>query len=367
MIKFLICGLSNSWGGAENIVLSIATRLMGRATFDVVLPQGECDYEKKYESLFMHFKHIHYWGSQRKEYLTDIKSILGCSNYDYIWFNTSLMANRDIIKLGKEYSNAKIITHAHGSDIEEPNILKRFVLRGVHYYNRKFFLNNIDYPLSCSNKATYFFYGKKYKDKVTVINSGIDTEKFKFDIAVRKELRQKLNVGDSVCLFHTGRLTQVKNQKKLISVTSELIKRGCNVKLFIAGDGELKKELEAYISALNADHYVTLLGHRNDVNKLYQAMDFFVLPSLHEGFSLSLVEAQASGLQCIVSLGVPQETNLSGRVVYLDINLTDNVWADKILSISEFSERENAYEIVRSKGYDINDVSEYFAKTVSLD
>lgn len=367
MKKFLICGLANSWGGAENIVLSIATKIGGSATFDVVLPYGECEYEKNFKSKYIHFRHIHYWGSQRKEYIADIKSILCDSDYDYIWFNTSLMANSDIITLGKKYSNAKIITHAHGSNIEEPAFLKRVILRWLHYRNRKCYLNNIDFPLSCSNEASRFFYGANYKDKVTVINSGIDTEKFKFDKAAREGIRRELNAGDSICLFHTGRLTKVKNQKKLISVTSELIKRKFDVKLFIAGDGEMKEELEAFISALNVGKFVTLLGHRNDVNKLYQAMDIFLLPSLHEGFSLSLVEAQTSGLQCIASTGVPSETNLSGHVVYLDINSTDDLWANKIMSICEFSGRENAYKVVRSKGYDINDVAEYFAKTVFLD
>lgn len=367
MKKILICGLSNSWGGAENIVLSIAARLAERATFDVVIPLGECDYEKRLESSSIHFRHIHYWGSQRKKYIDDLVSILTSSDYDYIWYNTSLMANSTIIKLGKKYSNAKIITHAHGSNIEESNILKRFVLRGLHFCNRKIFSNSIDYPLSCSNKASFFFYEGKNRNRATIINSGIDTEKFKFNYAVREEIRQELNVGDSVCLFHTGRLSHVKNQKKLISVTSELVKRGCDVKLYIAGDGELKEELESYISALYADQYVTLLGHRNDLNKLYQAMDVFLLPSFHEGFPLSLVEAQTSGLKCVVSQGVPQETNLSGHVVYLDINSSDEVWANKIMNIRDFSERENAYKIVRSKGYDINDVANYFAKTVALD
>ena len=111
---------------------------------------------------------------------------------------------------------------------------------------------------------------------------------------------------------------------------------------------------------------VVFLGNRSDVDKLYQAMDVFLLPSHHEGFPVTLAEAQASGIHCIVSDHVSVETNLAGSVNYLPIDKGVKPWADLISSYTFDSQnRVEMADAVINSGYDINDVCKQFVKHIS--
>lgn len=170
-----------------------------------------------------------------------------------------------------------------------------------------------------------------------------------------------LGVEDKTVIINVGRLSPVKNQHKLIDITAECIKEGLNVHLIIAGDGELRNEHAKSAEELGIADKVSLLGERNDVSELYQAADIFMLPSLHEGFPVSLLEAQTCGLQCIVSTGVSPETNISGQVVYLPVEASDKLWVESVArAMSETIDRNYAYKKIIEAGYDINSVCQGF-------
>lgn len=127
----------------------------------------------------------------------------------------------------------------------------------------------------------------------------------------------------------------------------------------IAGVGELHDELVDYASKLGVSRYVRFLGMRNDVNNLMQAADVFLLPSFHEGFPVTIVEAQSAGLPCLVSANLSREVDITNSVKFIPIESDPEVWSKEI-ECFEPKMRENVSKLVKQSGYDIVDVAEDF-------
>ena len=129
-----------------------------------------------------------------------------------------------------------------------------------------------------------------------------------------------------------------KNHTFLIDVFYELLKKDNNFVLYLIGDGELKRKIENKVKYLNIEDKVKFLGLRNDVNLILQGMDIFLLPSLHEGLPVVGIEAQASGLECIMSENISKEVKITNLVHFLPINDVKE-WVDLILDKKIMSEK----------------------------
>lgn len=364
-MRFLVYGLSNEWGGVEAIVMAMIQHLAGRCGFDIIHSDEPSSYEEKYQSENINFVRIPSWGNDRRGFAKGLKTLFQRKSYDYVWVNGCLMSNKTIISITKKYSKAAIITHSHGSSFEGNNKLKRFILLTLHKINRPYYLANIKYPCMCSRKSGLWFYGKNYMESHNVyyIRNGVDVSKFRFDEDVRNQYRKNLGLSDELALFHAGRLTEVKNQRRILSIFADLLKTGIKAKLYIAGEGELREELENQAKSLQIEDKVLFLGKRNDVNCLYQAMDVMLLPSFHEGFPVTLTEAQASGLPCLASDRVSEETNILGIVKYLSIDVESNdEWVESIKELTQqnFIERKEFENKLRQERYDIRAVCDDF-------
>jgi len=139
-----------------------------------------------------------------------------------------------------------------------------------------------------------------HPDKVSVIHNGIDLDAFK-DRASQQEIKNTLGLDSSYVIGTVSRLSREKDQTSLIRAFAAIASNEPNVRLVFAGDGPLKGELATLSYDLGIENKVTFLGFRNDVSTILQAFDIFVLPSLQEGISLSLLEAMASGKPTIVT------------------------------------------------------------------
>lgn len=364
MKHFLVYGLSNNWGGVEAIVMGMIEGLAGDYEFTIIHSLETSSYESKYESDYVHFVNIPTWGSDRKGFAASLKTILSERSFDYVWVNGCIMANRTIISVVRKYSTAKIITHSHGSSFEESNQLKRFVLLSLHRMNKRYYLKNVNFPCMCSVKSGKWFYGDRYLNhhEVHYVKNGVDVLKYKFNPLVRKEYREKLGITDEFLLFHAGRLTEVKNQRKILSIVADALGGGMNVTLIIAGDGEFRQDLEEYANELGIQNKVMFLGNRSDVANLYQAADVMLLPSFHEGFPVTLAEAQTSGLPCLVSDRVSAETNIIGLVKFISIDDSNNsAWISALKALqTEKNDRSQAARKVSEAGYSIERVCEDF-------
>ena len=110
-------------------------------------------------------------------------------------------------------------------------------------------------------------------------------------------------------------------------------------------------EIKNKVQLLKLSDCVNILGKRNDANELYQAMDIFLLPSLHEGLPVVGIEAQAADLLCLFSNKITEEIKLLNKTKYLDI-CDANQWVDELLKFN-FEKRVNNKKIIENSNFDI--------------
>lgn len=208
---------------------------------------------------------------------------------------------------------------------------------------------------ACSQAAGSWLFGEKISNtSLKIIKNGIDVEKFSFNGQSRMQSRKALGLADNAFVVgHVGRFHPLKNHSFLVDVFAEIYKRNKNAVLLLIGDGERKAEIETKVQKLGLAQAVLFLGVRSDVNLLMQAMDVFVFPSRYEGLGVSLIEAQAAGLPCVISDAIPQEV---GVVDYLikRVSLEKDVieWAEAVLGCPQ-QERVNTTERITQKGFSI--------------
>jgi len=140
-------------------------------------------------------------------------------------------------------------------------------------------------------------------DKVSVIRNGIDVSAFASgNGADGTAIRSALRIPPQDILIGTvGRLTKEKDHKTLLVAFRDLLGRGLPARLLVAGDGELASSVREMVAELGLDNRVHLLGTRSDVPALLRALNLFVLPSISEGLSLTLIEAMAAGLPIVAT------------------------------------------------------------------
>ena len=106
-----------------------------------------------------------------------------------------------------------------------------------------------------------------------------------------------------------------------------------------------------------------MLGTRKNINEYMMAMDLFIFPSIFEGMPNVIIEAQATGLPCIVSDSITKEANITGIVEYISLNEDAKDWAKIALNYEDYK-RKDYYDKFVEKGYCIenicNDVCRYF-------
>lgn len=225
--------------------------------------------------------------------------------------------------------------------------------KNIKYPIKLFFRHKISkyatHLLSCGKEAgDWMFEGAPF----TVINNAIDAAAFSFNPAVRELCRKEWDIKDDELLVgHVGRFFPQKNHTYLLDIFFEIQKKTAS-KLMLVGDGFLRPEIEKKIEALGIQDKLILTGERNDVPNLFQAMDVFVFPSNYEGLPLTVIEAQASGLPCLISDKVSMECSKTELVMQVPLDEAAEKWADLAITQAK-TERKNTYEAIRSAGYDI--------------
>lgn len=214
-----------------------------------------------------------------------------------------------------------------------------------------------DYLFACSQDAGKWLFGSKacQKSNFRVFANSIDAEKFDFCITKRNEIRRKLEISDKFVMGHVGRMTKPKNHIFLLKVFLELTKIRNDAILLLVGDGELRSLIEKEICDLEIKSKVIVVGNKLNTQDYYQAMDVFVFPSLWEGLGIVGIEAQNSGLPCIISENIPKGIDLHEGLIEV-LNLSDGVekWA-KVVSESASCCRHGRRKATRRAGYDIEE------------
>ena len=166
-----------------------------------------------------------------------------------------------------------------------------------------------------------------WNDEFKVFYSGISLEKFKYSLSDRKNIRRELGIEDTEYVIgNVAIFSKLKNQSFLIRVFDRLKERRLDSKLILVGVGPELERVKKMTKRMGLGDSVLFLGKRMDVEKIYSALDVYAMPSMSEGLSISMCEAQANGLTCIASSGVSRESDISGNVVFLETDSVDE-WA----------------------------------------
>lgn len=291
---------------------------------------------------------------ESKQYIESIRKLL-LGNYDVVHLHTSYWKRLLIEQIAMECNIPKVIVHSHNTQIDIVDESKRKQAEKVHWELReKFDINLATDFCACSWAAADWLFGPKIpREQIKILHNAIDIEKFAYNPSVQAKCRNLLGVEDNFVMGHIGRFSAQKNHDFLIDVFYEVSKELTNAKLMLVGEGPLENLVREKVERLGIMDKVLFLGQRQDIPQLLQAMDVFCLPSKFEGLPISLVEAQASGLTCIASIRVPEESTIvSTHMARLPLVLEKWVAALIEVARSSFCRQSSLSEFVE-QGYDL--------------
>ena len=237
------------------------------------------------------------------------------------------------------------IAHSHSSS-QNKNIkylIKKYYMKKIPKYATNLF--------ACGQEAgDWMFSGNNY----VILKNAIDTNLYKYSLKNSIAIKKELDLENKIVIGHVGNFTYPKNHNFLIDIFSEVLKINSKAVLLLVGGGTEKTNIQEKVISLGLEDKVIFMGVRNDVNKLMQAMDVFVFPSLYEGLPVTLIEAQASGLPIIKSDNVSDQCILTDNVVSISLDKSADSWAKEILNfVNSFDRKDTSLEIINN-GYDIS-------------
>lgn len=280
------------------------------------------------------------------KYIEALSKILKNEKYDavYLHGSSAIMSIELILAI---IHGVKIrVVHSHNTTCDHKKADK--LLRPIFY-------KSYTKALSCGVEAGKWLYGER---PFTVIKNGRNVDVYKYNAEKRKEVRKILNAVDSTLVIgHVGNFNEQKNQKYLIVVLKEIIKKYSDVKLVLMGDGSTKDTVMNMVSEEGLDSFVVFTGSISNVPDMLQAMDVMLLPSLHEGLPLVVIEWQIAGLPCILSNTITRECAYTDLVHFLSLDSPDE-WAKEILRIARPDREKSANELLiktKENGYDLSE------------
>lgn len=284
------------------------------------------------------------------EYQKELKKVLEQKNYKIVHSHINTLSLFSL-RAAKKAKVPVRIAHSHSTTNKKEwkkNLMKSVLRPFSKVYATDYFC--------CSELAGVWLFGNKTYNEgnVFLLNNAIDLEKFKYDEKLRNQKRRELKIEDSkIVLGHIGRFVKQKNHESLIDIFNEIHKENKNTILVLAGQGPLQEEIKNKVEKLALEKYVYFLGQRNDINELYQAFDAFLLPSLYEGLPVVGIEAQTSGLLCILSDNMTKETKVIDSTIFLSLEENIKTWSKTLFeSLSNHKRIDRTNEITKN-GFNI--------------
>ena len=271
------------------------------------------------------------------------------SEYEAVHVHANALMYVEPLKAAKKAGVKKIIMHSHSNQAFNP------IYKLLHLINKKRIGKWATYSFACSRSAGEWMFRKDF----TVVNNGIRLEKFDFSPTTRDKMRKELGLQDAFVVGHVGRFVVVKNHAFLLDVFKEVKKEKPTAKLLLVGDGALRAQIEESAKEQGLSDDVVFTGNVPNVEDYLQAMDVFVLPSKYEGLGIVLVEAQTSGLPCVVSTNVPDEGFLDGMVEMLSLDEGKIEWSKRVLKDRKVDKREGKVGLFKEKGYSVEATAKF--------
>lgn len=262
-----------------------------------------------------------------------VSKILREGHYDIVYLNVSTAIDCVAAWAARNQKVKRVMLHSHSSGNDCENGLKRRVFNLIHWICRITFYKTATEYYGCSKRAGLWMFPKKIVEssRFQVIFNSVDMDRFYFDSKIRQEVRKELHIEDKFVIGHVGNFLYSKNHFFLLDVFQSLREKCSEAVLVLAGTGPRQEAVREAIKQKGLEDSVLLLGFRKDAERLYQAMDFFVLPSFFEGLPTVGVEAQSTGLPCLMSDTITDEARITDRCWFLPIKAGPRTWARFIL------------------------------------
>ncbi|ALS37355.1 glycosyltransferase involved in cell wall biosynthesis [Enterococcus rotai] len=347
-VRVLIFGMSNLLGGVETYMFNYYNHLdLSKIQVDFVTMYPTMYFEKEVEAKGAKVYHVTEVKKNPQKFISEVKTILSDEQYDIVHVNMLSAANILPVTIAKKMGVKKIFVHSHNANT--PNGLLR---KAMHQWNKRKIVRLATDYLACSKKAGTWLFGEELADQIIIIPNGVEIEQYKFDAQIRTEVRKELGLAeDQLVIGHVGAFREQKNHDFLIDIFATLHKKNPDAVLVLVGQGELQAKIQSKVTQLHLENNIKFLGVRQDSNRIYQAMDIFVLPSLFEGLPVVGVEAQAAGLPLIISDQVTRELAITENCQFLPIDDPEK-WAEAILA-TKIANRDISEDFSKN-GYDIN-------------
>lgn len=275
------------------------------------------------------------------KYVKLLKSILQRNNYNIVHSHQDEFSFVSLFCAKSENIQVRI-AHVHLDIIKGDIVTKLFKIL-TKLYSTEWF--------SCSESTGRRLYGDKPKVERKVYNmkNAIEVDLYKYNLDIRKDVQSRLGIENNFVVGSVARFDDVKNHTFLIDIFKEVRKNEENAVLLLVGSGELERVIHEKVKDLGLEDSVFFLGKRNDVNNLYQAMDVFLLPSKLEGLPISLVEAQCSGLKCVISSNITHEIDFTKSIDYVSLQESAATWARIILENKNYKRNDQSTEAINMR------------------
>ena len=291
-------------GGLETMIMNYYRNIdRNKVQFDFLTHRDErWDYDDKIESLGGKIYHLPKLNPFSKNYLNALdKFFKEHKEYQIVHCHQDCLSGV-VLKVAKKNGVRFTIAHAHSASQDKnlKYLIKVLAKKNIKKYSDKMF--------ACGEEAGKWMFET---DNFEVLNNAIDTDLYTYNKEKADKVKKEFSIENKFVVGHVGRFNYPKNHKFIIDVFSEIQKIKEDSVLMLVGDGDLRSQIEQKVRDLGLSDKVIFTGVRSDVNDLMQGMDVFLFPSLYEGLPVTMVEAQASGLKCIISDKVPLECKMT--------------------------------------------------------
>mgnify|MGYP001060306708 CR=1 FL=1 len=357
-LRVLVVGWTATTGGIEHFLMAYCGKMnRERVQFDFLCRFSPIACQKEAEKIGKIYT-ITRRSSDMMRYYREINDFFRehGHEYDIIWDNECMFNDMTPLKKAAEVGIPVRIAHCHNPQNMDKSVIGH-VQGFLHRVNHHSLSRYANVLWACSMESAKWAC-PAMDLPCEVIPNAIDAQMFRFSEQVRREVREQYGLEDCLVVGHVGRLQYQKNQTFLLDAFRHLHEREEKARLVLVGDGPDLTELEAKAVTLGIEREVLFLGNRDDVNRLLQAFDLFVMPSHFEGFGMAALEAQAAGLPCLLSASVPRETKLTRNVEFIPAE-DPAIWAEHMLNMLERHEiRRDEAQTIADAGYDIGTASQ---------
>ncbi len=365
-MKRLLCLLSGmNAGGAETFLMKLYRRIDKKKyqmDFCINLPE-KCFYEDEILSMGGRIFRIPSKSENMKGFTQGLSEIIRKEGYESVLRVTSNTMGFYDLKVAKK-AGAKHLCARSSNSSDGGSLFSKI----AHIGGKLLYSRYVDCAFAPSDLAAKYTFGEKaYREgKVFILPNAVDLDVFSYREEARKRIREEFGILENTKVVgHVGRFMEQKNHGFLAEIFKKMQESDENTVLFLVGTGPLKENFEEKAKELGIFDRVIFAGVRSDVPDLLSAMDVFVFPSLYEGMPNTVIEAQATGLPCVIADTITKEAKITDLVEFLPLEKPE-IWASTALQAIK-SDRKSPKEEFLREGYDIDSSAEKFVRLVFKD